>query len=309
MSKMRTYLCYIYAGLLITLCAGGCSYFSEAAAIKSTFKDANDSFSQGRFSESIRKYEQIAEKYPALADKALFSMGVAFAFPWNEEKDYQKALECFQKLAWDYPESSYRKDSEALIEYIQDINLKEKRIHSQQANIDALQRELNCTENEMAALKEKTMALEQTIAALQNGPADRILIEKKDRRMTLLSKGQVLKKYKIALGGNPEGPKEKQGDKKTPEGIYFIDARNKDSRFHLSLHISYPNAKDKKHARDLGVAPGGDIMIHGLKNGFAWVGELHTTFDWTEGCIAVTDKEIEEIEKLVPNGTIVEIKP
>jgi murein L,D-transpeptidase YafK len=139
--------------------------------------------------------------------------------------------------------------------------------------------------------------------------ADKILIEKKARRMTLFSKGQVIKSYRVALGGNAIGPKERQGDNKTPEGVYTIDSRNKKSKYHLSLHISYPNENDRKRAAELGVSPGGDIMIHGIKNGFGWVGSLHTWFDWTQGCIAVTDKEIEEIDKLAPNGTVVEIRP
>ena len=158
--------------------------------------------------------------------------------------------------------------------------------------------------------KEKIEVLEQKIFALRKEPADKILIEKKERRLALLSRGEVLKTYKIALGGNPIGPKERQGDNKTPEGTYVIDSRNKDSSgYHLSLHISYPNQKDKKRARELGVSPGGDIMIHGIKNGFSWVGDSHTEVDWTKGCIAVTDEEIEEIDKLAPNGTIVEIRP
>ena len=125
----------------------------------------------------------------------------------------------------------------------------------------------------------------------------------------LIAKGEVLKTYKIALGGNPVGPKERQGDNKTPEGTYVIDSRNKNSRHHLSLRISYPNERDKKRARELGVSPGGDIMIHGIKNGFSWVGDSHAEIDWTKGCIAVSDEEIEEIAKLAPNGTIVEIRP
>src|SRR6266567_3135121 len=125
----------------------------------------------------------------------------------------------------------------------------------------------------------------------------------------LISKGEVLKTYKIALGGNPDGPKERHGDNKTPEGTYTIDSRNTNSLYHLSLHISYPNEKDKRRAKELGVAPGGDIMIHGIKNGFSWVGSSHTEADWTKGCIAVTDEEIEEISKVAPNGTTVEIRP
>ena len=145
--------------------------------------------------------------------------------------------------------------------------------------------------------------------ALRKGSADRILIEKSARRLTLISQGEVLKSYKIALGGDPIGPKERQGDNKTPEGTYVIDGRNRDSRFHLSLRISYPNERDKKRAKELGVSTGGDIMIHGIKNGFSSVGDAHAEVDWTKGCIAVTDQEIEEIDKLVPNGTIVEIRP
>ncbi|MRR34517.1 peptidase, partial [bacterium] len=129
------------------------------------------------------------------------------------------------------------------------------------------------------------------------------------RRMLLLSKGKVLKSYRIALGGDPVGPKVRQGDNKTPEGTYTIDSRNRDSRYHRALHISYPNENDKKRARDLGVSPGGDIMIHGIKSGFGWAGDAHADSDWTKGCIAVTDEEIEELFKLVPDGTIVEIRP
>ena len=138
---------------------------------------------------------------------------------------------------------------------------------------------------------------------------DKVLIEKKARRLTLLSKENVIKTYKIALGRNPEGTKEKEGDNKTPEGIYKINSRNEKSAYHLSLHISYPNENDKKRAKKLGVSPGGNIMIHGIKNGIGWLEPFHTWLDWTKGCIAVTNKEIEEIYKLVPNGTVVEIRP
>lgn len=144
---------------------------------------------------------------------------------------------------------------------------------------------------------------------MENGLADKVLIEKKDRRLSLILNGRVLKAYRIALGGDPNGPKVRQGDNKTPEGTYVIDGRNRDSSYHLSLHISYPNERDRQRAKELGVSPGGDIMIHGLKNGFSQVGDLHTGVDWTKGCIAVTDQEIEEIERLVPNGTVVEIMP
>jgi murein L,D-transpeptidase YafK len=236
-------------------------------------------------------------------------MGIIYSYPGNEQKDYQKSLECFQKLIKDYPGSEYRRDSEMMIFQIHNVTIKDKTIATQQTQIDTLQQEVKSKENEIITLQAKIKVLEQKIFALWKEPADKILIEKKERRLTLLSKGEVLKTYKIALGGNPNGPKERQGDNKTPEGAYVIDSRNRDSRYHLSLHISYPNGKDKKRAKELGVSPGGDIMIHGIKNGFSWAGDFHTDVDWTKGCIAVTDEEIEEINKLAPNGTIVEIRP
>jgi murein L,D-transpeptidase YafK len=139
--------------------------------------------------------------------------------------------------------------------------------------------------------------------------ADRIIVHKKARTMELMHAGRAIKTYKIALGGDPIGPKTRQGDHRTPEGVYVIDARNAHSQFRRSLHISYPNAADREHARKLGVSPGGDIYIHGLPNGYGFVGAAHRARDWTDGCIAVTDQEIEEIWNLVDNGTPVEIRP
>jgi murein L,D-transpeptidase YafK len=139
--------------------------------------------------------------------------------------------------------------------------------------------------------------------------ADRIIVHKSARTMELMHTGQVIKTYKIALGSEPVGPKTRQGDHRTPEGIYVIDSRNTNSKFHRSLHISYPNAVDREHAHKLGASPGGDIFIHGLPNGYGFVGAAHRARDWTDGCIAVTDQEIEEIWKVVNNGTTVEIRP
>jgi tetratricopeptide (TPR) repeat protein len=300
----------------------GCSHFNDGMQAKSTLAEANDLFSQGNYEASLRKYQQIIEKYPAAGDRVLFEMGIVYAHPGNEHKDYQKSLECFQKLIKDYPASGYKKDSELMLFNISNVIVKDKTIATQQTHIETLQQEIKSNQNEVVTLQNKIEALEQEVRskenenvklqkeifALQKGPADKILIEKKERRLTLFAKGKVLKSYKIALGGNPIGPKERQGDNKTPEGTYVIDSRIKDSRYHLALHISYPNEKDKKRARQLGVSPGGDIMIHGIKNGLSWVGDLHTQLDWTKGCIAVTDEEIEEIDKLSPNGTIVEIR-
>jgi len=139
--------------------------------------------------------------------------------------------------------------------------------------------------------------------------ADRIEIRKADRAMILLRAGKVLKTYKVALSRAPIGAKEREGDHKVPEGLYIVDAKNSQSRFHLALHISYPNAADRERARKLGAKPGGNIEIHGLDGRLAWVGALHRQLDWTDGCIAVTNAEIEEIWQLVAVGTPVEIRP
>jgi murein L,D-transpeptidase YafK len=139
--------------------------------------------------------------------------------------------------------------------------------------------------------------------------ADRIVIEKSKRTMTLMSGSTVLKTYKVALGGQPVGAKQRVGDHKTPEGLYIVDQKKAASQFHRALHISYPNARDKENARKLGVSPGGDVEIHGLGAKYGWVGAAHRQMDWTDGCIAVTNEEIDEIWPLVAVGTPVEIKP
>jgi murein L,D-transpeptidase YafK len=138
--------------------------------------------------------------------------------------------------------------------------------------------------------------------------ADLVLILKKDHVMKLLAGGKVIRTYKVALGRGGLAPKEREGDGRTPEGHYVIDTRNAASHYHEALHVSYPNAADSARAAKLGVSPGGAIMIHGLPNGMAWVGSAHRLYDWTLGCIAVTDAEIDEIWNLVPVGTPVEIR-
>ena len=139
--------------------------------------------------------------------------------------------------------------------------------------------------------------------------ADRIVIEKSKHTMTLMSGGTVLKTYKVALGGQPVGAKQRIGDHKTPEGLYIVDQKKAASQFHRALHISYPNARDKENARRLGVSSGGDVEIHGLGAKYGWVGAAHRQMDWTDGCVAVTNEEIDEIWPLVAVGTPVEIKP
>jgi murein L,D-transpeptidase YafK len=140
------------------------------------------------------------------------------------------------------------------------------------------------------------------------GQADRIMVMKSKHTLALMRGSTVLKTYKVALG-NPVGPKVQAGDKKTPEGTYFVDAKNAHSLFHRALHISYPNAADRERARRLGVRPGGDIEIHGLPTQYAWLGAAHRQIDWTTGCIAVTNPEIDEIWNYVSVGTPVEVRP
>jgi murein L,D-transpeptidase YafK len=139
--------------------------------------------------------------------------------------------------------------------------------------------------------------------------ADQVIVAKHARTLTLLSQGKVLRTYKVALGGSPIGAKEQEGDHKTPEGHYILDRRNPKSRFYKSIQVSYPNDQDKKKAAERGVTPGGDIMVHGLPNGYGWLGATHRNMDWTDGCIAVTNAEMDEIWELVADGTPIEIRP
>ena len=142
-----------------------------------------------------------------------------------------------------------------------------------------------------------------------NARVDRVVVVKSQRILMLMSQEKVLKSYKVALGGNPIGPKVQQGDHKTPEGMYILDRRNDKSRFYRSIHISYPDEKDRANAAKLGVSPGGDVFVHGLQNGLGWLGKNHRLMDWTDGCVAVTDEEMDEIWRAVPDGTPIEIKP
>ena len=131
-----------------------------------------------------------------------------------------------------------------------------------------------------------------------------IVVHKAERRMYLLHGNEVLSDYKIGLGGNPVGDKHYEGDGKTPEGAYFISRRNPDSGYHLSLRISYPNDQDRTEAKAFGKEPGGDIFIHGRDGKNRGRGK-----DWTVGCIAVKDREIEKIYSMVQPGTPIFITP
>lgn len=137
--------------------------------------------------------------------------------------------------------------------------------------------------------------------------ADFVFVDKSERRLELRRNGVAIRSYDIALGGNPVGPKRQEGDQRTPEGDYVIDGRNPNSAYHLSLHINYPSNADRNASAAIGVPPGGDIFIHGLPN--TWPLETAAKVDWTLGCIAVDNAEIEEIWRLVPDGTPIQIVP
>lgn len=138
-----------------------------------------------------------------------------------------------------------------------------------------------------------------------NGPeVTYVVVNKEQRKMMLLHHDRVLKDYDIKLGFAPVGHKEVEGDGKTPEGIYLIDRRNPNSRFHLSLGISYPNERDRERAKELGKKPGGDIFIHGQRHA-----KSKDMGDWTWGCISVTNKQMEMIYAMVGDGTPIQINP
>ena len=141
----------------------------------------------------------------------------------------------------------------------------------------------------------------------ENTKVDRIVVLKSERKMQLFSGSTVVREYHVALGFQPVGAKEMEGDGKTPEGLYAIDYRNPKSQFHLSLHVSYPKPEQISRAKKQGISPGGMIMIHGLRNGTGFFGRFHWLVDWTTGCVAVTNEEIEEIWRVVPDGTPIEI--
>jgi murein L,D-transpeptidase YafK len=142
-----------------------------------------------------------------------------------------------------------------------------------------------------------------------NKKIDKLVVLKGKRIMEVYSNGQIIKTYKIALGQNPTGDKESEGDKRTPEGEYRINDKNANSSFHKNLGISYPNTQDTEEAKKKNLEPGGEIKIHGIRNGFGFIGKFHRMLNWTAGCIAITDQEIDELYDNVAIGTPVVIRP
>ncbi|MES2488836.1 MAG: L,D-transpeptidase family protein [Pseudomonadota bacterium] len=154
-----------------------------------------------------------------------------------------------------------------------------------------------------------TLLLFSIIPAFAQSKVDSVRVVKSERKLFLLSAGTVLKEFSVSLGENPLGHKQKEGDERTPEGKYVLDYKKEDSGYFRAIHISYPNAADIESARQRGVKPGGAIMIHGQKNGFGWLAKLTQRFDWTNGCVALVDEDMEQVWTLVDIGTPIEIVP
>ena len=139
--------------------------------------------------------------------------------------------------------------------------------------------------------------------------ANSILVMKSESKLYLMNDSKTLKKYHVAFGANPKGHKLQEGDERTPEGKYILDYKNERSSFYKAIHISYPNDEDKKRAKEKGIRPGGQIMIHGQKNGFGWLSFIVQRFNWTDGCIALSNGNMDEIWDAVEVGTPIIIKP
>lgn len=139
--------------------------------------------------------------------------------------------------------------------------------------------------------------------------ADSVLVDKSDKKLYLLKDGSVLAEYSVAFGADPKGHKQQEGDERTPEGDYILDYKKADSAFYKAIHVSYPNQADKQNAAAKGVDPGGLIMIHGQPNGLGWLSFLTQRFNWTDGCIAVSNRDMDEIWNSVAANTPIEIRP
>lgn len=153
------------------------------------------------------------------------------------------------------------------------------------------------------------VVLPLTAAGTTTQKADLVLVIKSQEKLFLKKGDNVIKAYNVVFGGNPVGHKQQEGDQRTPEGQYFLDYKKADSAFYKAIHISYPNESDKQRAREKGVDPGGQIMIHGQKNGFGWLAPVLQTTNWTDGCIALSNQDMEEIWRAVEVGVPIIIKP
>ena len=143
------------------------------------------------------------------------------------------------------------------------------------------------------------------------GPVDQVVVKKSARKLELVSRGRVVRQYRVSLGGSPVGHKYREGDQRTPVGDYVLNWRNPQSDFYKAIHISYPNARDRAVSQQLGYKPGGMIMVHGMPNYIQSesMRRQYASRDWTHGCIAVQNNEIDEIWRLVADGTPIQIRP
>lgn len=150
-----------------------------------------------------------------------------------------------------------------------------------------------------------------SLSGVVNGAekADRVLVDKSESRLYLIRNNEVFASFPVKFGANPKGHKQKLGDERTPEGNYILGYKNAGSSFYKSIHISYPNAKDREVARKLGVSPGGDIMIHGQANGWGSYSFITQFFNWTDGCVALTNRDMNAVWDAVDPGTPIEIRP
>lgn len=158
-----------------------------------------------------------------------------------------------------------------------------------------------------APITADTLPIVPAIPITDKTKIDKVYVDKSERILQLVSGDDVIRTYHVALGDSPAGHKRQEGDERTPTGTYKLDYKNENSSYYRSIHISYPNAADKAHAKQLGVSPGGDIMIHGQPNGYGHLAETTQQRDWTDGCIAVTDDEMDEIMLVYKAGMLIEI--
>lgn len=153
-----------------------------------------------------------------------------------------------------------------------------------------------------------TLTYANATPALQDRPVDKVLVIKSERKLHLMSHGKTLKSYRVSLGKR-SGPKQREGDQRTPEGLYWIDWRKTSDKYNLAMHISYPNRQDLERAKTQGVPAGGMIMLHGTPLDEEYPEWFFSTLDWTEGCIALTNQDMRELWHLVKDGTLIEIRP
>ena len=154
-----------------------------------------------------------------------------------------------------------------------------------------------------------TVSQASAVETLNGKVIEKVLVLKSAHQLQLINDGKPIKTYRISLGKNPRGPKLMEGDKRTPEGFYWIDWRKTSNNFNLAMHISYPNITDSARARREGVEPGGMIMIHGTPDTEDTPEDLFHTLDWTDGCVAMRNRDMREVWNLVPDGTMIEIRP